>query len=175
MMLVGNLIIANIVGEMAVLMQVITRRSSAFNERLDIANTIMQNIHITPELQEEIRDFFFQTRTTLEQQKELNTFLELISPSLRQQVSFHIFFDVLATNPMLAQFLDKGKKKQSNLEQGKISTNAATAIMKFALKKEISTTMGKDFLKQQDKGSQLEFIINNLEIQLNRPEDAIIQ
>jgi len=29
-MLVGNLIIANIVGEMAVLMQVITRRSSAF-------------------------------------------------------------------------------------------------------------------------------------------------
>ena len=67
MMLVGNLIIANIVGEMAVLMQVITRRSSAFNERLDIANTIMQNIHITPELQEEIRDFFFQTRTTLEQ------------------------------------------------------------------------------------------------------------
>ena len=50
MMLVGNLIIANIVGEIAVLMQVITRRSSAFNERLDIANTIMQNIHITPEL-----------------------------------------------------------------------------------------------------------------------------
>ena len=47
--------------------------------------------------------------------------------------------------------------------------------MKFALKKEIGTTMGKDFLKQPDKGSQLEFIIQNLDIQLNRPEDAIIQ
>jgi len=47
MMLVGNLIIANIIGEMAVLMQVITRRSSAFHEKLDIANTIMHNIRIT--------------------------------------------------------------------------------------------------------------------------------
>jgi type III secretory pathway component EscS len=47
MMLVGNLIIANIVGEMAVLMQIITRRSAAFQEKLDIANTIMKNIHIT--------------------------------------------------------------------------------------------------------------------------------
>lgn len=66
MMLVGNLIIANIIGEMAVLMQVITRRSSAFQEKLDIANTIMHNIHITSDTQEEIRDFFFQTRNTLE-------------------------------------------------------------------------------------------------------------
>jgi hypothetical protein len=67
MMLVGNLIIANIIGEMAVLMQVITRRSSAFHEKLDIANTIMHNIHITKFTQEKIRDFFFTTRTTLEQ------------------------------------------------------------------------------------------------------------
>ena len=45
--LVGNLINANIFGEMAVLMQVITRRSTEFQEKLDIANTIMHNIQIT--------------------------------------------------------------------------------------------------------------------------------
>lgn len=46
-MLIGNLVNANIFGEMAVLTQVITRRSTEFQEKLDIANTIMQNIQIT--------------------------------------------------------------------------------------------------------------------------------
>ena len=61
----------------------------------------MQNIQITKQTQEDIRDFFFQTRKTLEQQKELNTFLDLISPSLKQSVSQHIFFEVLSENPIL--------------------------------------------------------------------------
>jgi len=65
MMLVGNLIIANIVGQMAVNMSVITRRSAAFQEKIDIANTIMANIHISHHTQEEIRDFFFQTKVLL--------------------------------------------------------------------------------------------------------------
>ena len=47
MMLIGNLIIANIVGEMFLLMSVITRRSSAFFDKLDIANYLMHTIHIT--------------------------------------------------------------------------------------------------------------------------------
>ncbi len=61
-MLVGMLIIANVVGEMAVLMTIITRRSSAFQEKLDIGNTIMQNISITKHVREEVRDFYFKTR-----------------------------------------------------------------------------------------------------------------
>ena len=94
-MLIGNLIIANIVGEMAVLMSIIGRRTAAFQEKIDIANTIMANISITEHTQEEIRDYFFQTRKTLEQQKELLIFLDLISPSLRYSVSWHIFYDIL--------------------------------------------------------------------------------
>jgi len=58
-MLVGNLIIANIVGEMAVLMQIITRRSAAFQEKLDIANAIMNNINLTDDCRLEVRDYFF--------------------------------------------------------------------------------------------------------------------
>jgi type III secretory pathway component EscS len=178
MMLVGNLIIANIIGEMAVLMQVITRRSSAFQEKLDIANTIMHNIHITTATQEEIRDFFFQTRSTLEQQKELNTFLELISPSLRQSVSWHIFYEVLAKNTMLKQLEEKAK---ASANSNQLSGAAAAAIAQFSLKKMNSSIQqpsgaGGSKRDQEDKfGSPLGFIIQSLEIQLNRPEDVIIQ
>jgi len=101
MMLIGNLILANIVGEMFLLMSVITRRSSAFFDKLDVANYLMHTIHITESTQEEIREFFFQTRETLEEQRELNTFLGLISPSLRSKVSWHIFIDELSRNQMI--------------------------------------------------------------------------
>ncbi|CDW81634.1 UNKNOWN [Stylonychia lemnae] len=165
MMLVGNLIIANIIGEMAVLMQVITRRSSAFHEKLDIANTIMYNINITSHTQDKIRDFFFTTRTTLEQQKELNTFLELISPSLRQQVSQHIFYEILLKNEMLSSLFQKHKYKDEPVGEGG----------DHQIEKTVSINKDIKLANENKFNSPLMFIIQNLEIQLNRPEDVIIQ
>lgn len=67
LMIIGNLVIANIVGEMAVLTQIISRRSKAFQDKLDIANAIMQKIKVTDDCRLEIRDYFFLTRKNLEE------------------------------------------------------------------------------------------------------------
>lgn len=115
-MIVGNLIIANIVGEMSVFMFIITRRSSAFQEKLDIANSIMRSINISKRTRDRVRDFFFITKETLEEQNELLVFLDLISPSLRLSVSYHIFFDKLEKNVMIMQLKEAEFKgiKDSN-------------------------------------------------------------
>ena len=74
---------------------------------------------------------------------------------------------------MLASFVDKSK----GISSGLLSGDAANAIANFTLKKQISKSMGSGSLKSQESkfGSPLGFIIQNLEIQLNRPEDVIIQ
>lgn len=81
--LIGNLYIANIMGSLVDYVSVISRRDNIFQERLDIANMIMHEIDVSEETQESVRDFFFSTRMSLEQQEELITFKELISPSLK--------------------------------------------------------------------------------------------
>ncbi len=59
MMIIGNLIIAIIVGEMSVYMSIITKRSSAFQEKLDIANTIMKAIGAKARTKIQVADFYF--------------------------------------------------------------------------------------------------------------------
>jgi len=46
-MLAGNIINANIFGEMAVLVQTINKRSSEFQERIDNSNTVMKQIKVS--------------------------------------------------------------------------------------------------------------------------------
>ena len=60
-MLTGNIINANIFGEMAVLVQVINRRSAAFQESIDSSNKVMKLMKVTQDVSSEIRDFFIQT------------------------------------------------------------------------------------------------------------------
>lgn len=91
MLLAGSLIFANIFGEMAVLVQVMTKRQVKFQEQVDTANTAMKNLAIGRDVQEEVRDYFLFTQVTLDEQQELEKFLKLLSPSLKLEVTIHIF------------------------------------------------------------------------------------
>jgi len=65
--LMGALISANIFGEMAVLVQMIKRKSQSFQEQIDSANTAMKNIRLPQKLSAEIRDYLVFTQSTLDQ------------------------------------------------------------------------------------------------------------
>ena len=98
MMIAGALINANIFGEMAVLVQVMNKKSVKFQEQVDTANTAMKNLDISPELQQEVRDYFLFTQITLDEQQELEKFLGLLSPSLKLEVTIHIFGELMKEN-----------------------------------------------------------------------------
>jgi hypothetical protein len=88
---IGNIYMANIMGSMADYLTVIDRRDDAFEEKLDVANSIMSGINISSKTQNEVREFFYSTRVSLEQQREMEEFLGLISPSLKQKIAQVIF------------------------------------------------------------------------------------
>jgi len=92
---------------MVVLMEVISRRSNEFQEKVDTANTAMSNINLPDPLQAKVRDYFLFTQPTLEQQQELNKFMALLSPNLIQNIQQHIFKDVLARNEIVQVIVDR--------------------------------------------------------------------
>lgn len=89
--LFGNIYMANIMGSMANYVSVISRRDNAFETKLDIANSIMQGINISSSTQSEVRDYFYQSRISIEQHREMRDFMELISPSIKQRIAQEIF------------------------------------------------------------------------------------
>ena len=144
--LLGALISANIFGEMAVLVQMIKRKSQSFQEQIDSANTAMKNIRLPQKLSAEIRDYLVFTQSTLDQQQELDKFLSLISPSLKLKVSWQIFEGVIKQNPVFKNIDTSGisQNKSENLQNGQ----------------------GTDLVS---------IVVRKLLIQLNGPEDVIVR
>mmetsp|Transcript_11975 Transcript_11975/g.18493 ORF Transcript_11975/g.18493 Transcript_11975/m.18493 type:complete len:179 (-) Transcript_11975:428-964(-) len=97
---VGSLVIANIFGTMAVVFTTLNRRSQKLQEKIDMANTSMLNMKLPDFLQEDIRQFMYQTQNNLDNQKELDQFMTMISPSLRNQVTKYIFMGAVSSNPI---------------------------------------------------------------------------
>ena len=59
-----NIMNANIFGEMAVLVQLIEKKQSSYQEKLDAANTVMAVVKIPHLLQEDIHDYLRSTQET---------------------------------------------------------------------------------------------------------------
>jgi hypothetical protein len=100
MLLTGAIINANIFGNMAVILQSLNKKSTNFQEKLDIANETMKNLNIPMKLQEEVKNYFTFTQNTLDHQQELDEFLKTLSPSLRQKIISSIFSEVININPV---------------------------------------------------------------------------
>lgn len=113
---IGNIYMANIMGSMANYVSVISRRDTQFENKLDVANTIMHGINVSSDTQDRVREYFFSTRMNFERQSEMVQFLELISPSLKQKIALVIFLEPLTMN-----ILVKGIHKQ-NMMLNKIKT-----------------------------------------------------
>lgn len=60
-MVAAAIIQANIFGEMAVLLTIIDRDSTEFQDKMDTANTAMSNISMPPDLQNKVRDYYIST------------------------------------------------------------------------------------------------------------------
>ena len=99
-LLIGAIINANIFGNMAVIVQDLNAKASRFQEKIDTANTSMNNLKLPAMMQDKVREYLFYTQSNLENQRELEDFKTMISPSLRLEVYRQIFMKVLIANPI---------------------------------------------------------------------------
>ncbi|CAI2366862.1 unnamed protein product [Moneuplotes crassus] len=101
--LAASIINANIFGNMAVILQQMNRRNSAFHEKVEIATSTMRNMSIPEHLQNRVQAYLISTQATLDQQKEFDDFLQLLSPSLKSEVTKHIFQECIIGNPIFEE------------------------------------------------------------------------
>lgn len=109
-MLFSAIVNALIFGEMAVLVEAISRKETEFQEKIDTSNTAMKyslSLSLPDSLQEEVRNFFIFTQGTLAQQEEMAQFFKLISSSLKIEVSQQIFFSVAKSNQIIKDLVKK--------------------------------------------------------------------
>ena len=96
----GAIINANIIGELAVILSKLNRKSTIFQAKLDTANDAMRNLGLPEKLQVEITGFLTYSKSLLESQEILEEFLQMISPSARQKVLKFMFTTALMQNPL---------------------------------------------------------------------------
>lgn len=106
-MILGAMVNANIFGNMAVIIQEMTKKAHRFQEKIDIANTAMKNLGIKKELQAKVINYLLYTQSNRDQQHELEAFREMISPSLQMEVTKYIFIDIIRMNPILQDSPEK--------------------------------------------------------------------
>lgn len=71
---------------MAVLVQLLQRKKSNYQEKLDAANSVMAVEKIPHYLQEDVHDYLRSTQETRDNQEEFDKFLDQIAPSLKVKV-----------------------------------------------------------------------------------------
>lgn len=106
-MLLSAMVNANMIGQVAVLIGDMSKKTVKFQQQQDICNTAMANMGIPQVTRKKVREYLLNTQSTQDQQEELNDFLKNVSPSLRFKVSVHIFSDVLKNNHVFSLLIGK--------------------------------------------------------------------
>lgn len=156
-MLFSAIVNALIFGEMAVLVEAISRKEAVFQEKIDTSNTAMKNLNLPNDLQDEVRNFFIFTQGTLEQQEEMAQFFNFISSSLKVEVSQQIFYGMAKDNIIIKSLVKKNVDEYSRT----MVSNINVAEKEHAL-----------FLKEKEI---ITSFVKYLTVELKNPEDIIIR
>eukprot|EP00343_Euplotes_focardii_P001258 CAMPEP_0205799586 /NCGR_PEP_ID=MMETSP0205-20121125/915_1 /ASSEMBLY_ACC=CAM_ASM_000278 /TAXON_ID=36767 /ORGANISM="Euplotes focardii, Strain TN1" /LENGTH=360 /DNA_ID=CAMNT_0053061163 /DNA_START=45 /DNA_END=1127 /DNA_ORIENTATION=- len=106
-MLLSAMVNANMIGQVAVLIGDMSKKTMKFQQQQDTCNTAMTNMMIPKTTRRKVREYLLNTQSTQDQQEELNDFLKNVSPSLRFKVSVHIFSEVLKNNKVFNYLIEK--------------------------------------------------------------------
>jgi len=83
----GEFIHAHIMGTIAVVLSSMSRKTTKFQEQIEMATSTMKNIKLESQVQKKVQDFLVTKQGELENQKDLDNLLSLLSPSLRLLVT----------------------------------------------------------------------------------------
>jgi len=156
-MLFSTIINALIFGEMAVLVEAISRKENEFQEKIDTSNTAMKNLNLPDDLQDEVRESLIFTQSTLEQQQEMAKFFQMISSSLKVEVSQQIFYSVAKQNDIIIYLVN-------------------SQVLEFSKTLPKYKNMAKrDNILRDKENEIISNIVQYLTVELKNPEDIIIE
>ena len=91
-LILSSIVNGLIIGNMALYISELKKKTSEFQKKMDTVNTAMKNLNLTNELRREVKEFFMATNSTSTLQNELNDFMrKRISQTYRILCSIQIF------------------------------------------------------------------------------------
>ena len=109
--LMGAIMIANLFGELAVLVAELNQRSTEFQKKVDTANTAMQNMRLPNDIQNTVLAYLRATQQSHAQQQELKEFYNKVSPSLQSRITHSVFHVVIKSSTLISKQLGGGNKE----------------------------------------------------------------
>ena len=84
---VCTIVNAVIIGYMTTYMEELNAESRKLSEKINLTNTAMINLKLSPKLKNDISRYIYNTHTTRKLQDELTQFLAAVKPTLRQAIT----------------------------------------------------------------------------------------
>lgn len=97
---------AIIIGYMTTYMSDLDKKSAELSSKINLTNTAMINLGLSPPLKTQISKYIYNTHTTQNLQNEMTKFLQDLKPSLREQVTKTSFIGVIETNYVMSGLLN---------------------------------------------------------------------
>ena len=98
LLMISAFINATIFGNIAVILQIMNKKATILNEKLDVASSAMAKLTISDEAKSKIKEYLKGTHTSCNQQQDMEDFMLMLSPSLKLEVTRQIFDDCFLEN-----------------------------------------------------------------------------
>lgn len=95
LVIISEFIHANILGTIAVVIQMLSRKSAKFQENVEFATNTMKTIKLQKHNQKKILEYLGIKFQEIDTQKDLENLMVLLPPSLRQVVTQHMFLNAI--------------------------------------------------------------------------------
>jgi CRP-like cAMP-binding protein len=86
----GAIVSAFIFGNMAALMATMNKKSTHFDEQLDLVNSTMRQMKLPEDIQDNVLKYMFHIQNSPDLHQDLETFFDILNDPLRKQILYHL-------------------------------------------------------------------------------------
>ena len=105
-LMISAFINAIIFGNIAVILQIITKDTTILNEKIDVATSAMSKLTISDSVKSKIKEYLKITFNSYGQQKDMEEFIQMLSPSLKLEITRQVFDDCIIENKVFGKNID---------------------------------------------------------------------
>jgi hypothetical protein len=88
--IVGAVVSAFIFGNMAAIMATMNKKSTHFDEQLDLVNATMRQMKLPEDMQEQVVKFMLHVQSSPDLHQDLDRFFSILNEPLRKQILYHL-------------------------------------------------------------------------------------
>ncbi|CDW82933.1 cyclic nucleotide-binding protein [Stylonychia lemnae] len=151
----GAILSAFIFGNMAAIMAAINKKANQFDEQMDLVNTTMRQMKLSPKMQDKVLSFMMHIQYSPDLHQDIDKFFMILNEPLKKQILYHLHGPLIKKVPIM--------NKSSSVEQSFFISNLKPVLF----------LPGDYIAREGEKGDNIYFINKGeVQVQLNKEIQA---